>query len=69
MRTFTNLLYDICTVLGLFKEGENPAHKRKSTNFEMHQKFWDQRYNEISRIIDAEGVLDLPLYFQTSVIT
>lgn len=56
MRTFTNLLYDICTVLGLFKEGENPAHKRKSTNFEMHQKFWDQRYNEISRIIDAEGV-------------
>ena len=35
MRTFTNLLYDICTVLGLFKEGENPAHKRKSTNFEM----------------------------------
>lgn len=37
MRTFTNLLYDICTVLGLFKEGENPAHKRKSTNFEMHQ--------------------------------
>lgn len=26
MRTFTNLLYDICTVLGLFKEGENPAH-------------------------------------------
>ncbi|EHV78775.1 hypothetical protein ECDEC6E_0902 [Escherichia coli DEC6E] len=21
----------------------------------MHQKFWDQRYNEISRIIDAEG--------------
>ena len=23
MRTFTNLLYDICTVLGLFKEGEN----------------------------------------------
>ena len=56
MRTFTNMLYDICTVLGLFKEGENPAHKRKSTNFEMHQKFWDQRYNEISRIIDAEGV-------------
>lgn len=55
MRTFTNMLYDICTVLGLFKEGENPAHKRKSTNFEMHQKFWDQRYNEISRIIDAEG--------------
>ncbi|CTU32945.1 Uncharacterised protein [Escherichia coli] len=36
MRTFTNLLYDICTVLGLFREGENPAHKRKSTNFEMH---------------------------------
>lgn len=35
MRTFTNMLYDICTVLGLFKEGENPAHKRKSTNFEM----------------------------------
>lgn len=56
MRTFTNLLYDICTVLGLFREGENPAHKRKSTNFEMHQKFWDQRYNAISRIIDAEGV-------------
>lgn len=28
MRTFTNLLYDICTVLGLFKEGENPAHNR-----------------------------------------
>ncbi|STI31962.1 Uncharacterised protein [Escherichia coli] len=55
MRTFTNLLYDICTVLGLFREGENPAHKRKSTNFEMHQKFWDQRYNAISRIIDAEG--------------
>lgn len=25
MRTFTNLLYDICTVLGLFKEGENPG--------------------------------------------
>ena len=25
MRTFTNMLYDICTVLGLFKEGENPV--------------------------------------------
>ncbi|EIO7841207.1 hypothetical protein LQ325_003109 [Escherichia coli] len=56
MRMFTNLLYDICTVFELFKEGESPRDKRKSTDFGAHQRFWDQRYNELSHIIDAEGV-------------
>ncbi|MCA8785661.1 hypothetical protein LGN83_23735 [Escherichia coli] len=56
---FTNLLYDICTVFELFKEGESPRDKRKSTDFGAHQRFWDQRYNELSHIIDAEGVYSL----------
>nr|WP_240078825.1 hypothetical protein [Escherichia coli] len=56
---FTNLLYDICTVFELFKEGESPRDKRKSTDFGAHQRFWDQRYNELSQIIDAEGVYSL----------
>ncbi|WP_077167899.1 hypothetical protein [Escherichia coli] len=59
MRMFTNLLYDICTVFELFKEGESPRDKRKSTDFGAHQRFWDQRYNELSQIIDAEGVYSL----------
>ncbi|MCZ5580067.1 hypothetical protein O5587_05890 [Escherichia coli] len=59
MRMFTNLLYDICTVFELFKEGESPRDKRKSTDFGAHQRFWDQRYNELSHIIDAEGVYSL----------
>ncbi|EER6265355.1 hypothetical protein ACN0QP_002808 [Escherichia coli] len=59
MRMFTNLLYDICTVFELFKEGEGPRDKRKSTDFGAHQRFWDQRYNELSHIIDAEGVYSL----------
>nr|WP_244578779.1 hypothetical protein [Escherichia coli] len=56
---FTNLLYDICTVFELFKEGESPRDKRKSTDFGAHQRFWNQRYNELSHIIDAEGVYSL----------
>ncbi|WP_097316495.1 hypothetical protein [Escherichia coli] len=59
MRMFTNLLYDICTVFELFKEGESPRDKRKSTDFGAHQRFWNQRYNELSHIIDAEGVYSL----------
>ncbi len=57
MRMFTNLLYDICTVFELFKEGESPRDKRKSTDFGAHQRFWNQRYNELSHIIDAEGCI------------
>lgn len=36
MCIFINLLYDICIVLGLFKEGENLVYKWKSINFEMY---------------------------------
>ncbi|HFU3012724.1 TPA: hypothetical protein ACH5OO_004991, partial [Escherichia coli] len=36
-----------------------PRDKRKSTDFGAHQRFWDQRYNELSHIIDAEGVYSL----------
>lgn len=38
---------------------ESPRDKRKSTDFGAHQRFWDQRYNELSHIIDAEGVYSL----------
>ena len=46
MRMFTNLLYDICTVLSCLNPKESPRDKWKSTDFGAHQRFWDQRYNE-----------------------
>ncbi|WP_147293095.1 hypothetical protein [Citrobacter koseri] len=53
---FAKLMYDICQILGVFREGSKQRDIRAYGSFWRHQAFFNQRYNEIIGIIDKERV-------------
>lgn len=53
---FANLMYDVCQVFGVFKEGSKQRDIRAYSSFCRHQNFFNQRYNEIIEIIDREKI-------------
>lgn len=53
---FAKLMYDVCQTLEVFKEGSKQRDRRAYGSFWRHQEFFNQRYNEIIRIIDKERV-------------
>lgn len=53
---FANLMYDVCQVFGVFREGNKGRDIRARGSFWRHQSFFNQRYNEIIEIIDKERV-------------
>lgn len=54
---FAKLMYDVCQTLGVFSEGSKQRDRRAYGSFWRHQAFFNQRYNEIIKIIDKERVL------------
>lgn len=55
-QAFTNLMYDACQVLGIFREGGKGRDIRARGSFWLHQEFFNQRYNEIAEAIDKDRV-------------
>lgn len=53
---FANLMYDVCQILGVFREGNKGRDIRARGSFWRHQSFFNQRYNEIIEIIDKDRV-------------
>ncbi|HBE9178445.1 TPA: hypothetical protein KNH08_001296 [Serratia fonticola] len=53
---FANLMYDVCQVFGVFREGSKGRDIRARGSFWRHQVFFNQRYNEIIEIIDKDRV-------------
>ncbi|EMM3516650.1 hypothetical protein RZ575_003310 [Citrobacter freundii] len=53
---FAKLMYDVCQILGVFREGSKQRDIRAYGSFWRHQAFFNQRYNEIIGIIDKERV-------------
>ncbi|CAM6705664.1 TPA: hypothetical protein ACWXHD_002942 [Klebsiella pneumoniae] len=53
---FAKLMYDVCQTLGVFREGSKQRDRRAYGSFWRHQAFFNQRYNEIIKIIDKERV-------------
>lgn len=53
---FAKLMYDVCQILGVFREGSKQRDRRAYGSFWRHQAFFNQRYNEITGIIDKERV-------------
>lgn len=53
---FAKLMYDVCQILGVFREGSKQRDIRAYGSFWRHQAFFNQRYNEIIEIIDKERV-------------
>lgn len=53
---FANLMYDVCQVFGVFREGSKGRDIRARGSFWRHQVFFNQRYNEIREIIDKDRV-------------
>lgn len=53
---FANLMYDLCQVFGVFREGSKQRDIRAYGSFWRHQAFFNQRYNEIIEIIDEDRV-------------
>lgn len=54
--TFANLMYDVCQILGVFREGSKQRDIRGYGSFWRHQEFFNQRVNDVIEIIDKEGV-------------
>ncbi|WP_171862917.1 hypothetical protein [Citrobacter freundii] len=53
---FANLMYDVCQIFGVFREGNKGRDIRARGSFWRHQSFFNQRYNEIIDIIDKDRV-------------
>ena len=53
---FAKLMYDVCQILGVFREGSKQRDIRAYGSFWRHQAFFNQRYTEIIKIIDEERV-------------
>ncbi|WP_312974136.1 hypothetical protein [Atlantibacter sp.] len=53
---FAKLMYDVCQILGVFREGSKQRDIRAYGSFWRHQAFFNQRYNEIIGIIDKERI-------------
>lgn len=54
--TFANLMYDVCQILGVFREGSKQRDIRAYGSFWRHQEFFNQWVNDVIEIIDKEGV-------------
>lgn len=53
---FANLMYDVCQIFGVFREGGKGRDIRARGSFWRHQEFFNERYNEIIEIIDKDRV-------------
>lgn len=53
---FAKLMYDVCQILGVFREGIKQRDIRAYASYWRHQAFFNQRYNEIIKIIDENKV-------------
>ncbi|HBC5671021.1 TPA: hypothetical protein KEV01_001156 [Citrobacter koseri] len=51
---FAKVMYDVCQILGVFREGSKQRDIRAYASFWRHQEFFKKRYNEIIEIIDEE---------------